>query len=173
MKQELKKGDRVLVRNNDLAEWKVGIFIQQRNHSSLPFWVNLEKDSRTYGWTQCRHIDDFRAGDKVQVKNIHTEKWEEAVYACYVPHDLYEHRCFSEDKDGLISYEICRWHPSMPWANWAEKKEHLNVLNGKLAEASADMYDMLKQLIPRFARMNDDDQRLYLEAKRLIKKIES
>ena len=122
MKQEFKKGDRVLVRNNDLADWECGILLKQLNDRSHPFSVCLEESGRTFMWSQCRHIDDFRTGDKVQVRNSENYEWRDATYAVYVPNAPFQHWVFPEDMDSfsLNSYALCRWHPSMPWADKEE-----------------------------------------------------
>lgn len=120
MKLEFKQGDRVLVRNNDLKEWRARTFkCIDNTHLLYPF-----KDANDYLWGQCRHINDFRTGDKVQVRNSMAEEWEDAVYGCYVPHDSFEHWVYSEDEDDLTCHKLCRWHPSMPWA---EKEEPLTL----------------------------------------------
>lgn len=118
--KEFKTGDRVLVRNNDLAEWEVGVFINLKNGGSHPFSVRLEKNDRTFSWSQCRHIDEFRAGDKVQVSDDGIE-WQDAVYVgcIYSADNDYVHAVTNELYN-LIQYKLCRWHPSMPWA---EKEE--------------------------------------------------
>ena len=124
MKREFKQGDRVLVRRHDLQEWKEGRFSYTDENTDylLPFFVEMPEGLT--GWTQCRHIDDFRTGDKVQVRSSMTEEWEDAVYGCYVPHDSFEHWVYSEDEDDLGCHKLCRWHPSMPWA---EKEEPLTL----------------------------------------------
>ena len=113
MKREFKQGDRVLVRNHDLKEWRESTFKSIDNaHPCYPF-----KDDNDFVWSQCRHIDDFRTGDKVQVRSSMSEEWEDAVYGCYVPHDSFEHWVYSENEDDLTCHKLCRWHPSMPWAD--------------------------------------------------------
>ena len=121
MKREFKAGDRVLVRDTDLQDWQVKTFrcIHSGGTPSYPFI-----DTGACSWTQCRHIDDFRTGDKVQVRNSMAEEWEDAVYGCYVPHDSFEHWVYSENEDDLTCHKLCRWHPSMPWA---EKEEPLTL----------------------------------------------
>ena len=120
MKREFKKGDRVLVRNNDLEKWEAGIFINKYNDKFHPFSVCSEEGHTTFVWTQCRHIDDFRTGDKVQVRSSMAYEWEDAVYGCYVPHDSFEHWVYSENEDDLTCHKLCRWHLSMPWADKEE-----------------------------------------------------
>jgi len=120
MKREFKKGDRVLVRNTDLHEWTPAVF---EEINGLYFMATIDGYRTVYG--QCRHIDDFRTGDKVQVRDSVTHEWEDAIYAVYMPRDSFKHRVFAdEDMDNLISYNLCRWHPSMPWA---EKEEPLTL----------------------------------------------
>ena len=122
MKRKFKKGDRVLVRDSDLHEWIDGTFIElafDNERVVTPFFVRISDDATGY-YSQCRHIDDFRTGNKVQVRSSMTEEWEDAVYACYVPHDSFEHWVYSEDEDDLTCHKLCRWHPSLPWA---EKEE--------------------------------------------------
>lgn len=111
MKREFQKGDRVLVRDNDLGNWVAKTFKEIRYNRPHPFI-----DSNEDEWNQCRHIDDFRTGDKVQVRSSMADEWEDAVYGCYVPHDSFEHWVYSEDEDDLTCHKLCRWHPSMPWA---------------------------------------------------------
>ena len=123
MKQEFKKGDRVLVRDGDLREWVPAVF--QEIDSKYHFIV-IKDDGHQGVFYQCRHIDDFRNGDKVQVRDSVTDKrqWQDAIYAVYVPNEMFGHYVFYKDMDGLISYKLCRWHPSMPWA---EKEEPLTL----------------------------------------------
>lgn len=122
MKREFKEGDRVLVRNSDLQEWEVKEF--KRIDDAYPLSPFVTADgSRHHVRSQCRHIDDFRTGDKVQVRSSMNEEWEDAVYGCYVPHDSFEHWVYSEDEDDLTCHKLCRWHPSMPWA----KEESLTL----------------------------------------------
>lgn len=126
MKKEFKKGDRVLVRKNDLRRWQEATLLEVYDGEfwSGPFRVRLpDKTHNTFA--QCRHIDDFHTGDKVQVRSSVTEEWEDATYAVYVPNDSFEHWVFSEDMDDLFGgYKFCRWHPSMPWA---EKEQPLTL----------------------------------------------
>lgn len=117
MKREFKKGDRVLVRSTDLQEWIPAVFEEINGHY---FMATIDGYRTVYG--QCRHIDDFHTGDKVQVRNSVTEEWKDAIYAVYVPHDSFEHLVFDEDMYDV--YKLCRWHPSMPWA---EKEEQLTL----------------------------------------------
>ena len=114
MKQEFKKGDRVLVRKTDLHEWTPAVFDELDN---LSYWFTAVLNDGYRGvFYQCRHIDDFRTGDKVQVRDSETDEWQDAICAVYVPHAPYQHWVFSEDVDGFTGYKLCRWHPSMPWA---------------------------------------------------------
>ena len=122
MKREFKKGDRVLVRKTDLHEWTPAVFDELDNMS---YWfAAVLNDGYRGAFYQCRHIDDFRTHDKVQVRNSMTEEWEDATYAVYIPRDSFEHWIFTEDMDDLLSYKLCRWHPSMPWA---EKEQPLTL----------------------------------------------
>lgn len=123
MKQEFKQGDRVLVRNHDLEEWQEAIFesLAERKEQSHPFiqfcpFIVKLLEGGEFWYKQCRHIDDFRTRDKVQVRSSMNEEWEDAIYGCYVPHDSFEHWVYSEDEDDLTCHKLCRWHPSMPWA---------------------------------------------------------
>jgi hypothetical protein len=122
MKQEFKKGDPVLVRDSDAQEWVSGVF--KEASKGLFHVINNEWHSGHY--YQCRHIDDFRADDKVQVRNSENYEWRNAIYAVYVPNAPFQHWVFPEDMDSfsLDSYALCRWHPSMPWA---EKEEPLTL----------------------------------------------
>ena len=121
MKRKFKKGDRVLVRKSDLSKWFPAVFDGVGDNW---FAVYLNNGCRAI-YYQCRHIDDFRTGDKVQVRNSVTEEWQDAIYAVYVPNDSFEHWVFSEDMDDLFGgYKLCRWHPSMPWA---EKEQPLTL----------------------------------------------
>lgn len=122
MKREFKKGDRVLVRGHDLDEWKEGRF-SFTGECSYSGVFRVKMPYGLDGWSQCRHIDEFRTGDKVQVRNSMAEEWEDAVYGCYVPHDSFEHWVYSEDEDDLTCHKLCRWHPSMPWV----KEESLTL----------------------------------------------
>ena len=122
MKREFKKGDRVLVRKSDLNKWVQAEFDETDKISR--HFVAKEDDGFRGVYTQCRHIDDFRTGDKVQVRSSMAHEWEDAVYGCYVPHDSFEHWVYSEDEDDLTCHKLCRWHPSMPWA---EKEEPLTL----------------------------------------------
>lgn len=123
MKREFKQGDRVLGRDNDLQEWMEFAFVELDESWEAPFTVK-DEDGRICNLRQCRHIDDFRTGDKVQVRSSVSDEWEDAVYACYVPHDSFEHWVYSEDEDDLTCHKLCRWHPSMPWA---DKEEPLTM----------------------------------------------
>ena len=120
MKQEFKKGDRVLVRDSDLQEWRPAVFEEV---IGLFFFVTNEDVERDV-YYQCRHIDDFRTYDKVQVRDSETDEWQDAICAVHVPHAPYQHWVFSEDVDGFTGYKLCRWHPSMPWA---DKEEPLTL----------------------------------------------
>ena len=113
MTREFKKGDRVLVRDGDLREWIPAVF---KEIDSKYYFITTKDNGHIGVFYQCRHIDDFRTGDKVQVRNSMTEEWEDATYAVYIPRDSFEHWIFTEDMDDLLSYKLCRWHPSMPWA---------------------------------------------------------
>ena len=121
MKREFKKGDRVLVRDGDLREWIPAVF---KEIYSKYYFITTNDNGDIGVFYQCRHIDDFRTGDKVQVRNSMTEEWEDATYAVYIPRDSFEHWIFTEDMDDLLSYKLCRWHPSMPWA---EKEQPLTL----------------------------------------------
>ena len=113
MKREFKKGDRVLVRKTDLQKWVPAKFCWEDGEQFLA----TEDNGRIGAYSQCRHIDEFRTGDKVQVRNSVTNEWEDATYVVYMPHDSYEHLVFDEHMDDVNTYKLCRWHPSMPWAD--------------------------------------------------------
>ena len=118
MKREFKKGDRVLVRNNDLQEWQLRTLDRAGGDRWYPF-----VDTDDTAWSQCRHIDDFRTGDKVQVRDRVTDKWQDATYAVYLHnHPSLKHCVFHNNS--LTSFKSCRWHPSMPWA---ENEEPLTL----------------------------------------------
>jgi hypothetical protein len=68
MKQEFKKGDRVLVRKTDLHEWTPAVFDELDNLSHW-FKAAVLNDGYRGVYYQCRHIDDFRTFDKVQVRD--------------------------------------------------------------------------------------------------------
>ena len=124
MKREFKAGDRVLVRNHDLADWEYGILLQQHNNRSHPFSVCLEKNGRTFNWSQCRHIDGFRTGDKVQVSRDGIE-WQDAEYVGYIESSDNDYvHAVTNELYNLVQFKFCRWHPSMPWA---EKEELLTL----------------------------------------------
>ena len=120
MKREFEKGDRVLVRDGDLREWVPAVF----QEIDSKYYFIVIKDNGDQGvFYQCRHIDDFRTGDKVQVRNSVTEEWQDATYAVYVPNrPPLKHWVF--DNDILTSFALCRWHPSTPWA---DKEEPLTL----------------------------------------------
>ena len=124
MKQEFKKGDRVLVRDTDLREWIPAVF--EEVYSGYYFKV-AKNDGIQCVYSQCRHIDDFRTGDKVQVRDCVTKEWEDGIYAVHVPKSTYPHYVFDKDMDSLTGYNgytYCRWHPSM---RWADKEEPLTL----------------------------------------------
>jgi hypothetical protein len=122
MKREFKKGDRVLVRDSDSQEWVSGVFEEAIEH----LFKVINDNGYPWAYYQCRHIDDFRNGDEVQVRNSENYEWRNAIYAVYVPNAPFQHWVFPEDMDSfsLDSYALCRWHPSMPWA---EKEEPLTL----------------------------------------------
>lgn len=120
MKREFKKGDRVLVRNNDLEEWQVKEF--KRVNLAHPLYPFVDTDDGA--WSQCRHIDDFRTGDKVQVRDENKDEWKDAVYGCYMVGDDYVHCAMVEVRGQHETFIQCRWHPSMPWA---DKEEPLTL----------------------------------------------
>jgi hypothetical protein len=126
MKQEFKKGDRVLVRNSDLQEWMPAIFEEVEAYHFVYHFNVIHNNGHQALYSQCRHIDDFRNGDEVQVRNSENYEWRNAIYAVYVPNAPFQHWVFPEDMDSfsLDSYALCRWHPSMPWA---EKEEPLTL----------------------------------------------
>lgn len=118
MKREFKKGDRVLVRNNDLEEWRAVIYNKIDKSYTRPFL-----DMNGHVWSQCRHINDFRTGDKVQVRDSMNEEWKDAVYGCLNSYNDFKHYAFIRNTRGF-HWKHCRWHPSMPWA---EKEEPLTL----------------------------------------------
>jgi hypothetical protein len=123
MKQEFKKGDRVLVRRTDLQPWVPAKFFEEDGEHFLA----TRDDGRGGPYYQCRHIDDFRTGDKVQVRDCVTKEWEDGIYAVHVPKSTYPHYVFDKDMDSLTGYNgytYCRWHPSM---RWADKEEPLTL----------------------------------------------
>ena len=120
MKREFKKGDRVLVRDGDLREWIPAVF----EEFYLYYFIVITNSGHRVAYSQCRHIDDFRAYDEVEVRNSVTEEWEPAIYAVHVPNNSFKHWVFTEDMDDLISCKLCRWHFSMPWA---EKEKPLTL----------------------------------------------
>ena len=124
MKQEFKKGDRVLVRNSDLQEWMPAIFEEVEAYHFVYHFNVIHNNGHQALYSQCRHIDDFRADDKVQVRDCVTKEWQDATYAVHLPHAPYQHYAFSKDMGCLITYKLCRWHPSM---RWAEKEEPLTL----------------------------------------------
>ena len=120
MKQEFQKGDRVLVRDGDLREWIPAVF----EEFYLYYFIVITNGGVRGAYSQCRHIDDFRTFDEVEVRNSVTEEWEDGIYAVYVPNDSFEHWVFTEDMDDVCTYKLCRWHPSVPWA---DKEEPLTL----------------------------------------------
>ena len=121
MKREFKKGDRVLVRNNDLQEWQLRTLDRAGGDRWYPF-----VDTDDTAWSQCRHIDDFRTGDKVQIKSEgESEEWQDAVYACALPRgNHWPHEVYNNAQTDTFVKKFVRWHPSMPWA---EKEEPLTL----------------------------------------------
>jgi hypothetical protein len=135
MKREFKKGDPVLVRDSDAQEWVSGVF--KEAFRGLFHVINNEWHSGHYH--QCRHIDDFRAYDKVQVRDSVTEEWIPATYAVHVPHGRFTHWVYAGDMSSLNGYTLCRWHPSMPWAEKEEQQpltleQRVEALERKLTE---------------------------------------
>jgi hypothetical protein len=120
MKREFKKGDRVLVRDSDSQEWVSGVFEEAIEH----LFKVINDNGYPWAYYQCRHIDDFRTFDEVEVRNSVTDEWQDAIYAVYTPRGEFEHWIFTEDMDDLIGHKLCRWHPSMPWA---DKEEPLTL----------------------------------------------
>ena len=123
MKREFQKGDRVLARDSDSQEWVSGVFEEAIEH----LFKVINDNGYPLAYYQCRHIDDFRAYDKVEVRNSVTEEWEDGIYAVYMPHDSFEHWVFTEDMDDVCTYKLCRWHPSMPWADKEEQQPPLTL----------------------------------------------
>ena len=123
MKQEFRKGDRVLVRNSDLQEWMPAVF----EEVDVYHFNVINNNGHRGVFSQCRHIDDFRTGDKVQVRDGARLKWEDGIYAVHVPKSTYPHYVFDKDMDSLTGYNgytYCRWHPS---TFLADKKEPLTL----------------------------------------------
>lgn len=121
MKREFKKGDRVLGRENDLREWEEYTFVRYtfvslNEPEDYPFEV-IDEHGVTWDVSQCRHINEFRNGDKVQVSNDGKD-WEDAVYVGLIEsaNEDYIHAVTSGTSN-LIQFKFCRWHPSMPWAD--------------------------------------------------------
>ena len=118
MKREFKKGDRVLVRRHDLEEWKEGCFsfLSEGSYSSV---FRVEMPAGLGGFSQCRHIDDFRTGDKVQVRSEEDEEWVDATYLGHLEtEEKARHRhVVTTSLYYSVHYKLCRWHPSMPWAD--------------------------------------------------------
>lgn len=135
MEREFKANDRVLVRNHDLADWECGILFQQHNNRSHPFSVCLEKNGIAFNWTQCRHIDDFRAGDKVQGWNLMDKKWEDATYVGRV-NSKEQSLLMPDGRYCCYENDEIRWHPSMPWAkeNPLTLEQRVESLERKLNE---------------------------------------
>ena len=121
MKRKFKKGDRVLVRGHDLDEWKEGRF-SFTGECSYSGVFRVKMPDGLDGWSQCRHIDEFRTGDKVQVRDSMNEEWKDAVYGCLNSYNDFKHYAFIRNNRGF-HWKHCRWHPSMPWA----KKEPLTL----------------------------------------------
>ena len=127
MKREFKKGDSVLVRNTDLQQWVSAVFVEDDGEYFFADWGGYRE-----AYNQCRHIDDFRTGDKVQVRNRATDEWEDAIYAVHLPHDSFEHLVFDEHMDDVNTYKLCRWYPSMPWAENKEQNQKLLTLEQRV-----------------------------------------
>ena len=118
MKREFKQGDRVLVRNNDLQEWQLRTLDRAGGDRWYPF-----VDTDDTAWSQCRHIDDFRTGDKVQGSDDGIN-WEDATYLVEDPNaDTATHIVENTTPICTAAYAYVRWHPSMPWA----KEESLTL----------------------------------------------
>ena len=121
MKREFKKGDRVLVRNNDLEEWQLREF--KRVNLTRPLYPFVVTDDKA--WSQCRHIDEFLTGDKVQAQYDYGDEWHDAVYACALPQsNHWPHQVYNKAQTDTFAAKFVRWHPSMPWA---EKEEPLTL----------------------------------------------
>ena len=134
MKREFKKGDRVLVRNNDLQWWREATFQEVLSRNVVaPFLATMGEDLGE--WTQCRHIDNFCTGDLVQVRDSDTEEWRDSVYVCSNNNPERPHLAYIEFL-GALSYVQCRWHPSMPWAEKEELtlEQRVEALERKLNE---------------------------------------
>ena len=122
--KQLKKGDRVLVRDNDAQEWREAIFEELRDGDRYMAFAAASGST----WTQCRHIDDFRTGDLVEFKSEdESEEWHESVYACPLPKGpIWRHMVYNEGKTDAFAVRYVRWRPSMPWAD-KEVKEELTL----------------------------------------------
>lgn len=147
MKRKFQKGDRVLVRKTDLQEWVPAKFSWEDGEHFLA----TEDNGRGGAYYQCRHIDDFRTGDKVQVRDSESDEWEDATYAVYVPsRPVLKHVVFNAVQ-GLVRFKFCRWHPSMPWAE-KEAEEELDYKK---------MYEDLSRAmkaIAKYVQMKDIEQ---------------
>ena len=113
-----------MVRDTDLREWIPAVF--EEVFSGYYFKV-AKKDGIQCVYSQCRHIDDFRAYDEVQVRDSETDEWQDATYAVHVPNARFPHWVFDNNMGGLTGYNgytYCRWHPSM---RWAEKEKPLTL----------------------------------------------
>ena len=142
MKRELIKGDRVLVRKSDLNEWVHAEF--EETDEIRNCFVAVKDDGHQGAYSQCRHIDDFRTGDKVQVRCNDEEEWEDAVYVGRIDADghVWRHVVTTELYQS-VQMKFVRWHPSIPWSEKEEIDEphwvraifrHLDAIEAKLNE---------------------------------------
>ena len=109
-----------MVRVNDCMEWKLKTLESASEKLIYPF---LCEDGST--WSQCRHIDEFCTGDKVQIKiEQESEEWHDAVYAFALPQsNHWPHAVYNKAQTDIFAVKYVRWHPSMPWAEKEEVEE--------------------------------------------------
>ena len=138
MKREFKKGDRVLVRDGDLREWVPAVF---QEIDSKYYFIVIKDNGHQGVFYQCRHIDDFSTGDKVQVRDKKTEYWIDGRYLGYIEaeeshQDTPFRHVVTTELYHVSQYRYCRWHPSVPWAEKEELtlEQRVEALERKLKE---------------------------------------
>lgn len=102
---------RVLVRNNDAAEWRANIFSHYIPDEPYPFYCV------TGNWKQCipaegnEHLvgtsaANFKFGDMVEVSN--GDEWYTAVFLRYAHDSPHRYCAVKEGQVTALNYKYCR-----------------------------------------------------------------
>lgn len=141
MKQEFKKGDRVLGRENDLREWKEYTFVRYiffdlNEPEDYPFQV-IDEHGVTWDVSQCRHIHEFRDGDKKTPIQQLIEKWEQEK-GSYIPNSpIFQEfindakEMLEKEKEVIIEAAAAHCYPTYEIALDSAEKYYNETFNTK------------------------------------------